>query len=151
MKGLVLSRRNKEPETVSSYPEEQESMTAPAGTAMSFKSILCLEDDLDTCEVLSILLREYRFECFHSLAAALPAMEDRGADLFILDNWLPDGSGVEFCRRVRELYPRTPIIFTSAVARNADISEALEAGADRYLLKPCEPETLQEIIKELLS
>jgi len=42
-------------------------------------------------------------------------------------------------------------VFTSAVARRADIDEAFAAGADRYLLKPCEPEELQRIVKELIQ
>ena len=126
-------------------------MTTPNGATSVSKSILCVEDDLDTCEVLSILLREYDLECFNSLASAMPAMETRGADLYILDNWLPDGSGIDFCREIRKLYPRAPIIFTSAAAQNTDINEAIEAGADRYLLKPCEPETLQNVVKELLN
>ena len=115
------------------------------------KSILCVEDDVDTCEVLSILLRDYRFNYLHSLESAIPVMEKERADLYILDNWLPDGSGIDLCKKIRSLYPETPIIFTSAVARKADINEAMEAGADRYLLKPCEPETLQEVVKELLN
>lgn len=115
------------------------------------KSIVCVEDDVDTCEFLSILLREYRFDCFNSLATALPELERQPADLYILDNWLPDGSGIELCRRIRSLYPKTPIIFTSAVAGTINISEAMAAGADRYLLKPCEPDTLHDIVKELLN
>jgi DNA-binding response OmpR family regulator len=126
-------------------------MTTPNGPNSVSKNILCVEDDLDTCEVLSILLREYNLECFNSLSSAMPAMETRGADLYILDNWLPDGSGIDFCRKIRTMYPSTPIIFTSAAAQNTDINEAIEAGANRYLLKPCEPETLQEVVKELLN
>ena len=137
-------------ELVSSERKIQKPMTTPTGLPPNLKNILCVEDDVDTCEVLSILLEEYSFECFHSLASAMPAMESGNADLYILDNWLPDGSGVDLCRRIRELYPQTPIIFTSAAALKADIHEAMAAGADRYLLKPCEPEALQDAVKELL-
>jgi two-component system, OmpR family, response regulator len=125
-------------------------MSVPESPAEFSKSIVCVEDDLDTCEFLSILLREYRFDYFHSLATAVPEL-DRQADLYILDNWLPDGSGVDLCRRIRERYPLAPIIFTSAVAGRTHISEAMDAGADRYLLKPCDPDALQQIVKELLN
>lgn len=131
--------------------KNRNAMIAPTRPTEFLKTIVCVEDDMDTCEFLSILLREYKFDYFHTLATAMPALETHPADLYILDNWLPDGSGVELCRRIRTLYPLTPIIFTSAVAGNANIDEAMSAGADRYLLKPCEPETLQQIIKELLN
>ena len=126
-------------------------MIAPRSKTPSLKTILCVEDDVDTCEVLTILLREYQFECLNTVASAIPVLQTKGADLYILDNWLPDGSGVDLCRKIREIYPTTPIIFTSAAGRTSDIDEAIGAGANRYLLKPCEPETLREIVKELLN
>ena len=126
-------------------------MTSGNGSHLKTKSILCVEDDPDTCEILSILLREYTFDYAHTIKSALPKLRDRAHDLYILDNWLPDGSGVSLCREIRKLYPDVPVVFTSAVARRADIDEAIAAGADRYLLKPCEPEELQRIVKELIQ
>ena len=115
------------------------------------KRILCVEDDADTCELLTIVLRDYDFECLDSKAAFFRLFDEREADLYILDNWLPDGSGIEICRAIRERFSHAPIIFTSAVARKIDIGEAMAAGADRYLLKPCEPEDLKRVVKELLE
>ena len=125
-------------------------MVTGNGSHTDTKSILCVEDDPDTCEILSIILREYNFEYTYTIAAALPKLEARGHDLYILDNWLPDGTGVALCREIRAKYPKVPIIFTSAIGRKADIEEATSAGADRYLLKPCEPEELHRIVKELI-
>ena len=109
-----------------------------------------MEDDPDTCEVLTILLREYAFDYVHTIDDAMRRLEAARDDLYILDNWLPDGSGVEICRRIRELYEDAPILFTSAVAGKTDVQHAMDAGANQYLLKPCEPETLQKVVKELL-
>ena len=114
------------------------------------KTIFCVEDDPDTCEVLTILLREYAFDYVHTIDDAMRRLEAARDDLYILDNWLPDGSGVEICRRIRELYEDAPILFTSAVAGKTDVQHAMDAGANQYLLKPCEPETLQKVVKELL-
>jgi DNA-binding response OmpR family regulator len=116
----------------------------------SNQRILCVEDDLDTCEFLAILLGEYSFQFAHTISSALPAVETEKHDLYILDNWLPDGSGIDLCRTIRQQYPTTPILFTSGSVKEDEIEEALEAGADQYLLKPCEPEQLKEIIKDLL-
>src|SRR5262249_46363983 len=57
-------------------------------------------------------------------------------DLYILDNWLPDGSGVGLCRLIREFDPQTPILFYSAAAYLRDKQEALRAGAQAYFVKP---------------
>jgi DNA-binding response OmpR family regulator len=115
------------------------------------RTIFCVEDDPDTCEVLTILLREYSIDYVHTIGDAMKRLAAGPHDLYILDNWLPDGSGVEICRRIRELYADAPILFTSAVAGKADVQLAMDAGANHYLLKPCEPEGLQRVVKELLS
>ncbi len=116
----------------------------------SSKKILCIEDDKDTCEMLSFLLSEYDFTFVHNTDEAFPLIEKESFDLYILDNWLPGVSGVELCREIRALNPYIPIIFTSAISRKDDIREALDAGADKYLVKPCEPEELLKVVKELI-
>lgn len=115
------------------------------------RRILCVEDDLDTCEILQILLREYELVFANKLEDAHPLVDHQKFDLFMLDNWLPDGSGIELCHMIRALHPGSPIIFTSAVGMQKDLDEAAAAGADRYLLKPCEPDTLVKIVKELIT
>lgn len=114
------------------------------------KRILCIEDDLDTCEFLAILLNEFRFEFTHTIDSALPKLQSEIHDLYILDNWLPDGSGIELCRVIRKYYPTAPILITSGSTRDSEIDEAMDAGANQYLLKPCEPDTLREIVKDLI-
>ncbi len=114
------------------------------------KRILCIEDDKDTCEMLSFLLSEYDFNFVHSPEELPLLIENESFDLYILDNWLPGISGVELCRKIRALHPEVPIVFTSGLSRKTDIQEAFDAGANKYLVKPCEPEELQKIVKELI-
>jgi DNA-binding response OmpR family regulator len=114
------------------------------------KRILCIEDDVDTCEFLAILLNEFSFEFTHTVDTAISKLGSEKHDLYILDNWLPDGSGIDLCRAIRSQYPTAPILMTSGSTSSSDIGEAMDAGADRYLLKPCEPESLREIVKELI-
>lgn len=59
----------------------------------------------------------------------------RKPDLIVLDLGLPDGDGVDFIREVRT-WTATPIIVLSARADERDKVEALDAGADDYLIKP---------------
>ncbi len=115
------------------------------------RKVLCVEDDRDTCEVLHFVMTDYQFTAVHSIEDAEPLIELETYDLFILDNWLPDGSGVDLCRKIREQRATAPIIFTSAIGQRKEIGLAMEAGADRYLVKPYEPETLIKTVKELLD
>jgi DNA-binding response OmpR family regulator len=114
------------------------------------KTILCVEDNKDTCEMLAVLFSEYEFISAETLQKARVLIGKRDFDLFILDNWLPDGSGVDLCRKIRASNASVPIIFVSGVGYPADIKIATDAGADRYLVKPCEPETIEKIVKELI-
>jgi len=118
--------------------------------APASRSILCIEDDVDTCAFLSILFSEYRFEFTHTIGSAMPKLQEAKYDLYILDNWLPDGSGIDLCRKIRHHHPSAPILFTSGATHPSEIDEAMTAGADKYVFKPCEPDTLKEIVKDLI-
>ena len=113
--------------------------------------ILCVEDDPDTCDVLHFVMTAYDFTAVHTVEEASRLIEDESFALFVLDNWLPDGSGIELCRKIREAGNSAPIIFTSAIGQKKDIDLAVEAGANRYLVKPYEPELLLSTVKELLD
>jgi DNA-binding response OmpR family regulator len=115
------------------------------------RRILCVEDDKDTCEVLRFVMTDYDFRTVSSVAAAEELIESEKFDIYVLDNWLPDGSGVELCEKIRRISPTLPIVFTSAIGQRQDIDLAMQAGADRYLVKPYEPETLVQTVKELLN
>ena len=115
------------------------------------KRILCVEDHRDTCEILALVLRDYEFKYVSSVERALELIEQRPFDLYILDNWLPDGSGLDLCKQIRSTDARVPIIFTSAAGFQSDIENAKHSGADRYIVKPYEPFSLELVVKELLA
>lgn len=100
--------------------------------------ILCVEDDVDTREMLGILLRErgYAFEAAGTCADAFRLVREKKIELVVLDNSLPDGTGVEWCRRVREVNKQLPIIFVSGWARESERQDALQSGANAFLTKP---------------
>ncbi|MEP7149099.1 MAG: response regulator [Acidobacteriota bacterium] len=123
----------------------------PEETKAIPKRVLCVEDDRDTCEVLRFVMTDFDFVTVHCVAEADRLIESQAFDLYVLDNWLPDGSGVELCEKLRRLGSTAPIIFTSAIAERHHIDSAMECGADRYLVKPYEPEVLVQTVKELLN
>jgi CheY-like chemotaxis protein len=120
-------------------------------TATPAREILCVDDDADTCELLQFILHGYEFTAAHSIEKAFQLIESRPFGLYIFDNWLPGGTGVELCAKVRTLRIDAPIIFVSGVAHEKDVQDALSNGATRYLTKPCEPDLLKKVVKELIG
>lgn len=116
------------------------------------RRVLCVDDDEDTCSMLCGLLG--LIDCQASTAAtAAEALELIGHgrfDLYLLDNWLPGGSGVELCRKIRESDKSTPIVFYSGAGLESEREEALAAGAQAYLVKPGGAAALVETIRRLL-
>lgn len=116
------------------------------------KRILCVDDDEDTCSMLSGLLGLVNFEVSTAgtAAEALEMIGDGHYDLYLLDNWLPGGSGAELCRTIRESDHSTPVVFYSGAALDSEREEALAAGAQAYLVKPGDLGLLVETVNGLL-
>ncbi len=99
--------------------------------------MLVCDDERQILRALRVLLREAGFEVTTAETAeeALDSLTVRPPDAAILDLILPDGNGVDICRRVRE-WSEMPIIVLSAVGDESEKVRALEAGADDYVTKP---------------
>jgi two-component system, OmpR family, manganese sensing response regulator len=117
----------------------------------NLKRILLVEDYEDSRELATHTLTEYTLTCARNFNEGLRLARQGGFDLYILDNWLPDKSGVELCHAIREFDPQTPILFYSAAAYAKDIQEGLRAGAQAYLVKPVIPEELRQAVARLIS
>ncbi|NIS79591.1 MAG: response regulator [Anaerolineales bacterium] len=75
---------------------------------------------------------------------------ERGADLIILDVRLPDGSGFDVCRRLRQMKLRQPILMLTVHGEEMDKVLGLEMGADDYVTKPYGLRELLSRIRALL-
>jgi CheY-like chemotaxis protein len=115
------------------------------------KRILLVEDQEDAWEIAAYNLVEHALFYARDFDEGLLAARRGYFDLYILDNWLPDGSGVGLCRAIREFDPHTPILFYSAAAYERDIEDALRAGAQDYLIKPVIPDELKQAVARLIS
>lgn len=118
-------------------------------------SILIVDDDEDTCELLPLLLQmngdKYDITACSTLAAAKAMMDKKRFDLFILDYWMSRHNGTELCRDIRNADPITPIVMYSALSQQDVRNEALGAGANLFLVKPNDMERLTLSVKELLK
>ena len=115
--------------------------------------ILYIEDHVDTRELVSLVLsqNEYEVTVRGTIADGLPLARSGNFDLILLDSWLPDGSGLEFCKQIRQRDNLTPILFYSAAAYETDRQEAIAAGAQGYLVKPSQNAELSELISILID
>jgi CheY-like chemotaxis protein len=129
----------------------KENITVMTTSPTKGKYILLVEDRPDHCDLLSVTLEEYRLVRARNFAEGLRFATEKYFDLYILDNWLPDGTGIDLCQRIREFDPHTPILFCSAVAGEPDIQEGMSAGAQAYLVKPINFEELQLTVARLIN
>src|SRR5215472_2359906 len=115
------------------------------------RSILVVDDDQDTCQMMGVLLSECSVTSAETVAQALYLATKTAFDLYILDNWILDQSGIELCRKIRALDANAPIIFCSAAAYEEDRREAMEAGANAYFVKPMDVFNLQDSVRYWLT
>ena len=115
-------------------------------------TVLCVEDDEDSREMLSLLLKHWRIEtkAVGTATQALSMIQAERFDLYLLDTQLPDLDGFELCRRMRSLDPKTPILFFSGAAYESDKQKGMEAGASAYVAKP-DIEGVMGYIKQFVS
>jgi DNA-binding response OmpR family regulator len=100
--------------------------------------VLLVEDEPDAARMLAKGLREqaYAADVAPSARAALERVHDNDYDAVILDLVLPDGSGLDVCRRMRAQGLTAPILILTALGSVSDRIDGLDAGADDYLAKP---------------
>jgi two-component system KDP operon response regulator KdpE len=113
--------------------------------------ILVIEDDHSIASLMQLQLenKEYQVKLAYDGAEGLRHAYAWQPDLVILDIMMPDMDGWTVCERLRELSD-IPIIFVTAVGKEADIVRGLEMGADDYLVKPFSPRELLARIEAVL-
>ena len=113
--------------------------------------VLVVEDEESFSDALSYMLRKEGFEV--SVAptgtSALTQFDRTGADIVLLDLMLPEMSGTEVCRQLRQR-SNVPIIMITARDSEIDKVVGLEIGADDYVTKPYSPRELVARIRAVL-
>ena len=115
--------------------------------------ILYIEDHEDTRELVTLLLGQKSYEVItgSTIESGVALAGSEQFDLYLLDSWLPDGSGLDLCQRIRQFDKTTPIIFYSAAAYAADHDQAMRCGAQAYLVKPSPVSELCDLVKQLIE
>src|SRR5829696_3715085 len=103
--------------------------------------LLIVEDNPSTLKMLAFLLRNegYTVHAVSSAGSGLEMLRNEPIDLLVLDVMLPDASGLQVCRQLRDEGLTLPILVISALGRRDDKLAALSEGADDYMTKPFDP------------
>jgi two-component system response regulator RegX3 len=113
--------------------------------------VLVVEDEESFSDALSYMLRKEGFEVAVASTGttALVEFDRNGADIVLLDLMLPEMSGTEVCRQLRQR-SHVPIIMVTARDTEIDKVVGLEIGADDYVTKPFSPRELVARIRAVL-
>ncbi len=134
--------------TIDAMPERHLPEAAPLPADPSARRLLVVEDDVDTLRLLTRLLRSWGYVVVPAdgVRAALKAAESEKFDLLVSDIGLPDGSGTDVMRAVKERYGLRGIA-VSGYGTDDDKQSSLDAGFEQHLTKPLDFRTLASAIK----
>lgn len=110
--------------------------------------LLLVEDDAQIVQSLRDFLREegYEVRAVGDKRSALAMLEQERFDLVLLDVSLPDGSGLDVCRAIKD----TPVVFLTASDDENSVVAGLDLGADDYIIKPFRPRELASRLRSVL-
>ena len=119
---------------------------------MNQKTILVAEDEDSNYELVKIVLQKrFRLLRAHNGIEAVTINEDERPDLILMDIRMPEMSGLDATRIIKEVNHDTPVIALSAYAFEENIREAKAAGCDEFMAKPFRVENLIEVVKKYLD
>lgn len=103
--------------------------------------ILLVDDEQDILNLLHITLNKEGFSNIQEASNATQTLKlcsEKQFDLIVLDVMLPDGNGLDVCKKLREITP-APILFLTAKSTDLDKLLGFAMGADDYITKPFNP------------
>lgn len=127
---------------------------APSSVPRALR-VLVAEDDRDTALMLMMILRDEGHEAraVHSGRSVMAAILDFDPHAVVLDLHLPDMSGWQIAGTIRSRRAKPPLLIaiTGYFTKGADRILSQLTGFDHYLLKPCEPRVLLQLLEPLRS
>jgi DNA-binding NtrC family response regulator len=120
---------------------------------MSTITCLIIEDEVKLAQSLSFALRQAQINCIEAYDgdSGLKMADIERPDIILLDIRLPDASGLDILKRIRESLPETLIIMMSAYDDTKNVVTAMKMGASDYLTKPFDVDELIYVINETIS
>jgi len=124
----------------------------PAARAANGTRVVIVEDNADSREMLSKLLKLAGFECQDTFdgPSGVALIEAEKPDIAIVDVGLPGMDGFELARRIRAQpeYARTYLVALTGYGQTSDRVKAFESGFDEHLVKPVRADQLVRLLRE---
>ena len=117
------------------------------------KKILLVDDSTAIRNILkTALFGEYEIVEAANGKDALETAKSNAVNFFLLDVNMPVMDGISAVREIRKLpqYHETPVVMLTTEAREEKRQEGKAAGANGWVVKPCDPEKLLAVIKKML-
>lgn len=109
-------------------------------TFMHHPSILIVDDEPDSFDVIEALLENQGYQLYYAADGqeAIASLSLFQPDVILLDVMMPKIDGIEVCQRIRAIpkWASVPIIMVTSLTRKSDLARCLEAGADDFISKP---------------
>ena len=117
------------------------------------RRILTVDDQKLGCEYLRQVLEPegYEIEAAYDGATALEMLQGREFHLVVTDLRMPDMGGFELLKAIRERRVPVGVVVVTAYGDASEALQAMKAGADDFLRKPCEPEHLRAVVERTLD
>jgi two-component system, LuxR family, response regulator FixJ len=116
-------------------------------------TVYVVDDDFDVLSSLRFLLETDEFDvgAFRSGSAFLNAVASHGADCFVIDYKMPNMSGIDLAKRLRNRGIETPIILITGYPDDDILAKAAAAGIHHVLLKPHLEESLVAHVRDVIG
>lgn len=119
------------------------------------KKVLIVDDEKDIVETLQFILESEGLECVvaYDGEEALSLAKTQNPDLIVLDVMLPKINGYKVCRLLKfdAKYKHIPILMVTARTQEEDKIIGEETGANEYITKPFDIETITKLVKKYLE
>lgn len=120
---------------------------------MDAKTILIVDDDVTALDIVDYLFEDKGYEVVRRTdgMSALSCLDEVKPNIILIDLMMPGMSGQECVREIRKLGLKIPVVAFTALDDPEVHQEAMDAGCNLVLTKPCKPQTLLKHIESFLG
>lgn len=117
------------------------------------RKVLIVDDEEDTCFLLSVILKQQNYDTsfVHSLAEAGQFLASNEPAVIFLDNNLGDGLGVEYIPKIKAQHKNTKVVLITAFDTSPTRTLAFANGAHYFVGKPFDKKAIQEALEKVTA
>ena len=120
---------------------------------MTDQIVLWIDDEIEILEAHKrfLVMKGYSLKTFTNGFDAIEYLYENQVDLVLLDESMPGMSGLETLSKIKDIYPRLPIVLVTKNETETLMDEAIGSQINDYLIKPVSPSQVLLVLKKLLD